>query len=81
LAVHDKDNRITLFIDEVATIDKHNRPELVNFCKEHHFIPIFAAPDPVPGFNKYYFIYPSKGKITVNDKVNAVYSERNLEEV
>lgn len=81
LAVNNQDNRIALFIDEVATIDKHNRPELVNFCKEHHFIPIFAAPDPVPGFNKYYFIYPSKGKITVNEKVNAVFAERNLEEV
>lgn len=74
LAVHDHDNRVTLFIDEVATIDKQNRPELVKFCKEHHFIPIFAAPDPVPGFNKYYFIYPGKGKINLNEQVNVMYS-------
>ena len=26
-----------LFIDEVATIDKQNRPELVRFCREHYF--------------------------------------------
>ncbi|MCA0427929.1 MAG: hypothetical protein LCH37_10885 [Bacteroidetes bacterium] len=77
LSVNDDENRIALFIDEVATIDKQNRPELVRFCKEHHFIPIFAAPDAVPGFGKYYFIYPSPGKININEKVNAMYGERN----
>ena len=66
LAINDDENRIALFIDEVATIDKQNRPELVRFCKEHHFIPIFAAPDAVAGFGKYYFIYPNAGKININ---------------
>lgn len=77
LAIDNEENRIALFIDEVATIDKQNRPELVRFCQEHNFIPIFAAPDPVPGFHKYYFIYPSKGKININEKVNAVFNEPN----
>lgn len=77
LAVFDDENRIALFIDEVATIDKQNRPELVRFCKEHNFIPIFAAPDAVAGFGKYYFIYQSAGKININEKVNAMYGERN----
>jgi len=76
LAVNDDENRIALFIDEVATIDKQNRPELVRFCREHHFIPIFAAPDAVPGFGKYYFIYPSPGKININEKLNAIYGEK-----
>jgi len=76
LAIFDDENRIALFIDEVATIDKQNRPELVRFCKEHNFIPIFAAPDAVAGFGKYYFIYPSAGKININEKVNAIYGER-----
>ena len=76
LALADHENRIALFIDEVATIDKQNRPELVRFCKEHNFIPIFAAPDAVAGFGKYYFIYPSAGKININEKVNAMYGER-----
>jgi len=79
LAVNDHENRIALFIDEVATIDKKNRPELVRFCKEHHFIPIFAAPDAVEGFGKYYFIYPSAGKINVSEKFNAVYGERTAD--
>ncbi len=77
LAIFDDENRIALFIDEVATIDKQNRPELVRFCKEHNFIPIFAAPDAVPGFGKYYFIYPNAGKININEKVNAMYGERS----
>jgi hypothetical protein len=77
LAINTEENKIALFIDEVATIDKQNRPELVNFCKEHHFIPIFAAPDSIPGFNKYYFIYPSKGKININESLHAIVSERN----
>jgi DNA repair exonuclease SbcCD ATPase subunit len=76
LAVNDEDNRIALFIDEVATIDKQNRPELVKFCRDHHFIPIFAAPDPVPGFHKYYFIYPGKGKNVINENVNTLFSEK-----
>jgi hypothetical protein len=78
LALFDDENRIALFIDEVATIDKQNRPELVRFCKEHNFIPIFAAPDAVAGFGKYYFIYPNAGKININEKVNAMYGERNV---
>lgn len=77
LAITDEQNKIALFIDEVATIDKQNRPELVKFCKEHFFIPIFAAPDAVEGFNKYYFIYPSKGKININEKQNALIVEKN----
>jgi hypothetical protein len=77
LAVTDEKNKIALFIDEVATIDKQNRPEIVKFCKEHNFIPIFAAPDAVEGFNKYYFIYPSKTKVNINEKQNAVIVERN----
>ncbi len=77
LAIADDENRIVLFIDEVATIDKQNRPELVRFCREHYFIPIFAAPDAVAGFGKYYFIYPNAGKINVNEKINAMYGESN----
>lgn len=77
MAVTDEQNKIALFIDEVATIDKQNRPEIVKFCKEHNFIPIFAAPDAVEGFNKYYFIYPSKTKVNINEKQHAVIVERN----
>lgn len=72
LAVSSEQNKIVLFIDEIGTIDEHNRPQLVQFCKEHFFIPIFAAPQPYDGFSKYYFIFRSKGKINLNDKQHAV---------
>lgn len=75
LAVHDENNKIALFIDEVGTIDEQNRPELVKFCKDHHFIPIFAAPQPYYGFGKYYFIFRTKGKIQVSETLNAISSE------
>ncbi len=75
LAISSEQNKITLFIDEIGTIDEHNRPQLVQFCKEHHFIPIFAAPQPYDGFSKYYFIFRSKGKINLNDRQHAVRRE------
>jgi hypothetical protein len=75
LAVHDEENKIALFIDEVGTIDEQNRPELVKFCKDHHFIPIFAAPQPYYGFSKYYFIFRTKGKIQVSENQNAISGE------
>jgi hypothetical protein len=75
LAISSPENKIALFIDEIGTIDEHNRPQLVAFCKEHNFIPIFAAPQPYDGFSKYYFIFRSKGKINVNDKQHAVRRE------
>jgi uncharacterized coiled-coil DUF342 family protein len=75
LAISSEQNKIALFIDEIGTIDEHNRPQLVQFCKEHNFIPIFAAPQPYDGFSKYYFIFRSKGKINLNDKQHAVRRE------
>ena len=50
------ENRIVMFIDEIATIDGKNRPQLVDFCREHHFYPIFAAPEMVEGFDRYVLI-------------------------
>ncbi|MFM9985706.1 MAG: hypothetical protein ACKVOK_10770 [Flavobacteriales bacterium] len=75
LAISDTMNRIALFIDEIGTIDEQNRPQIVQFCNEHNFIPIFAAPQPYDGFSKYYFIFRAKGKINVNDKQHAVRRE------
>ena len=70
------ENKIAIFIDEIATIDEQNRPELVKFCNDHFFIPIFAAPSSYPEFNKYYFITSSKGKINISEQ-NAAWNEPN----
>ena len=56
LSLRTPDNRVVLFIDEIATIDGKNRPQLVEFCRQHHFYPIFAAPDFVDGFERYVMI-------------------------
>jgi DNA repair exonuclease SbcCD ATPase subunit len=75
LAISSPQNKIALFIDEIGTIDEQNRPQLVQFCKEHNYLPIFAAPQPYDGFSKYYFIFRSKGKINLNDRQHAVRRE------
>ena len=69
IVVKDDENKIVLFVDEIGTIDEANRIEILNFCKEHNFIPISAAPlHPYDGFDKYYLIRRNKGKIVVSKK-------------
>jgi chromosome segregation ATPase len=69
IIVNDPENKIVLFIDEIGTIDEANRIEILNFCKQYNFIPISAAPlHPYDGFDKYYLIRRSKGKIVVSEK-------------
>lgn len=81
LALSDENNRVVLFIDEIGTIDEHNRPELVKFCKEHHFIPIFAAPQAFDGFDKYYFIIRQAGKINVGERHAVISQQRKKNQV
>jgi DNA repair exonuclease SbcCD ATPase subunit len=73
LSQRSPDNRVVLFIDEIATIDGKNRPQLVEFCKEHHFYPIFAAPDIVDGFDQYLLIQrqPS-GQLVVDEQKHVI---------
>lgn len=73
LSQRSPENRVVLFIDEIATIDGKNRPQLVEFCKEHHFYPIFAAPDIVDGFDQYLLIQrqPS-GQLVVDEQKHVI---------
>ena len=75
IIVKDIENKIVIFIDEVLTIDPENRSEIVKFCKENYFIPIFASiPPMVDGFDKYYLIRRSKGKIVLSENNgNVIY--------
>lgn len=80
IVVKDNENKIVLFIDEVLTIDPENRSELVNFCKENFFIPIFASIPPlVDGFDKYYLVRRNKGKIVVSEKNGNVILRKPVE--
>lgn len=81
LAINDKLNKIVIFIDEIATIDGHNRRELFKFCKEHNFIPICASPDEtiLDGFDKYVLLFrPQKGnKVNISEKQpNVIFQEK-----
>lgn len=72
------ENRIVMFIDEIATIDGKNRPQLVDFCREHHFYPIFAAPEMVEGFDRYVLINRMSNKrLVVEEGKHYVDVERN----
>lgn len=80
IVVKDNENKIVLFIDEVLTIDPENRSELVNFCEENFFIPIFASIPPlVDGFDKYYLVRRNKGKIVVSEKNGNVILKKPVE--
>lgn len=69
IVISDPENKIVLFVDEIGTIDEANRLEILKFCSEHNFIPISAAPlHPYDGFDKYYLIRRSSGKIVVSEK-------------
>lgn len=80
IVVKDDENKIVLFVDEIGTIDEANRIEILNFCKEHNFIPISAAPlHPYDGFDKYYLVRRNKGKIVVSEKNGNVILRKPIE--
>ncbi|MCB0580605.1 MAG: hypothetical protein KDD10_15000 [Phaeodactylibacter sp.] len=73
LTVRSPENRIVLFIDEIATIDSKNRPQLVQYCQDNHYYPIFAAPDMVDGFDRYAIIRRgTSGKIVIDEKIHLI---------
>lgn len=75
IVINDEENKIVIFVDEIGTIDEANRIEILNFCREHNFIPISAAPlHPYDGFDKYYLVRRSKGKIVLSENNgNVIY--------
>ncbi len=65
-----KENRVTIYIDELDSIGQKNIKHLVQFCKDHYFVPIFAAPRKVEGIQKYYMIKePVKSKNNQKQKI------------
>lgn len=75
LAVNDKENKIPICIDEILTIDPNNTNQMLQFCKENNFIPIFVAPHFITSsiIDKTYMLMKQKdGKA-----MPVVYAERN----
>ncbi len=67
--VDSEENKVVFFVDEL-TIDPKNIGELVQFCKDNGFITIFAANIMGYGFEKYYFMRPSRenqGKVVLDE--------------
>lgn len=81
LSINTDQNKVVLFVDEIGTIDEKNRIEIIQFCRDHNFIPISAAPlQPYEGFDKYYFLSrSSSGKVNVNDKQHSMKKEMVFE--
>jgi hypothetical protein len=53
------DNKIAIYFDELGRIGPKNISQVIHFCRENNFIPIFAAPTDIEGIEKYYSIKPS----------------------
>ena len=45
-----------IYVDELDAIGQKNVKQLVRFCIDHNFVPIFAAPRKVEGIQKYYLV-------------------------
>lgn len=56
------DNKVVLYIDELGEIGPHNVKQIINYCSQYNFIPIFAAPRQIEGIEKYYVIKKSSKK-------------------
>jgi hypothetical protein len=63
------DNKIVIYIDELDAIGPKNVKHLIRFCKDHHFVPIFAAPRKVEGIQKYYIINEPQAKNNQKPKI------------
>ena len=83
LAINDKENKITVAIDEIARVDGKNRIELFKFCKEHNFIPVCTSTEEtiLDGFDKYILLFrPQKGKkVNISEHYPNVITQENIE--
>jgi hypothetical protein len=83
LAINNKDNKITIAIDEIARVDGKNRVELFKFCKEHNFIPVCTSTEEtiLDGFDKYILLYrPQKGKkANISENHPNVITQENVD--
>ncbi len=67
------DNKIAIYFDELGRIGPKNISQVIHFCRENNFIPIFAAPTDIEGIEKYYTIKPSS-----QHKQGIVLDERHV---
>ena len=68
------ENKVVIYVDELDAIGQKNVKHLIQFCKDNHFIPIFAAPRKVEGIQKYYMIKEPLNK-NKNQKPKITFGE------
>lgn len=68
------ENKVVIYVDELDAIGQKNVKHLIQFCKDNHFIPIFAAPRKVEGIQKYYMIKEPVNK-NKNQKPKITFGE------
>lgn len=73
LADSGSNNKIAIYFDELGRIGPKNISQVIQFCRDNNFIPIFAAPTDIEGIEKYYTIKPS-----VRHKQGIVLDERHV---
>lgn len=66
-------NKIAIYFDELGRIGPKNISQVIQFCRDQNFIPIFAAPTDIEGIEKYYTIKPS-----TRHKQGIVLDERHV---
>ena len=68
------ENKIVIYVDELDAIGQKNVTHLIRFCKDNHFMPIFAAPRKVEGIQKYYMVKEPQSK-NKNQKSKITFGE------
>ena len=68
-------NKIIIYVDELDAIGQKNVKHLIRFCKNNHFVPVFAAPRKVEGIQKYYMIKEPSKSSEVNKKRKIAFGE------
>lgn len=71
LASDRADNKIVIYFDELGRIGPKNISQVIQYCRDNNFVPIFAAPTDIEGVEKYYTIKPSsrhKQGIVLDDR-------------
>lgn len=74
LVHNEPENKIVIYVDELDAIGQKNVKQLIRFCINHNFVPIFAAPRKVEGIQKYYLVKEPTAK-DKNQKPKITFGE------
>lgn len=61
-------SQVPFFLDEVHSLDPHNRMAVLKMAKDLGFLALTAAPEPVSEVEAIYFLRPQNGKLVVRQE-------------